>query len=561
MKRLLSALVVIALMLSACAGSLATPVDDIMNKEGLPILKDGTQMPEITILIAANPLLPEDMNENLWVKYAAEKTGVKLNWIKVPSQGALEKVNLLLSSGDYPDIFWNVIDAGIVSQYIDSGIFIPTQDLVRDYMPNLSKVFAQRPEYKAMCTAPDGNMYGFPYIEEMHGLVNTPGSIVINKNWLDQLGLKVPTTLEELENAMRLMKGVDLNGNGLNDEYPLAFNFMQKGNFGSQNIFISLAGCFGQGIPSVGQQDDFLTAKDGKLVFTAIGEAYKDTIAWFHKMYKEGLVDPASFTPSSNPNGIIADKMNQGVALLGVCGTWNRLSVVPDTAVREQYVPLPRLTGPKGKMGVEINFSELQVPTGMAITDACEYPELVARFVDFCYDPYESIYLNWGMPDYIFVKKANGLIGYDFDANGSPNLKDGFATFADMRNFCTPVHGSLAILSDYYDTILEYPVDTKRYLLDGQIENGKYEVMDEFEALPRLFFTTEEQNAISQIVPQIQNIVSSYSAKWMMDGGVETEWDQYIADLKEAGLDEYMTIYQGVYDRYLASYAAAAAQK
>ncbi len=549
MKRWLSILLVVLMMVPF--GALSENIDDYMNREGLPILKEGAEMPEITIFIAANPLLPEDINDTMWVKYAAEKTGIKLNWIKYPSQGVAEKINLLLSSGDYPDVFWNGIEPSIVSQYIDAGIFMPTQDLIAEYMPNLTSIFEKRPEYKAMCTAPDGNTYGFPYIEEMHGLVNTPGSMIINKNWLDQLGLPVPQTIDELTEAMRAMKGKDLNGNGIDDEYPLAYNFMQIGNFGSQDIFCSLAGCFGQGIPIVGQQDDFLTGKDGKLVFTATSDAYKATVEWFHQMYSEGLIDPASFTPSSNPAGIIVDKMSQGVAQIGVCGTWNRLSNVPDSFVREQYVALPRLTGPGGKMGVENNYSELQSPTGNIITDKCKYPELFARFVDFCYEAYESIYLNWGMKDYIFVDKPGGIIGYDFDAEGKPNLKDGYATFAEMRQATTPVRGSLAILSDYYDTILEYPVDTKKYLLDGQIENGKYEVMEEFEALPRLFFKTEEQNMISQIWPQIQNTVHSYTAKWIMDGGVEKEWDQFKKDLEVAGLQEYLELYQSVYDRYL----------
>ena len=560
MRRVGSMLLVLALVLSLSATALAADIDDIMNKEGFPILKEGAEMPVIDIFISANPLLPEDMNDCMWVKYAAEKTGVTLNWIKCAPGEAADKINLLLASGDYPDVFWNGVDASLISQYIDAGIFIPTQDLIAEYMPNLTQVFALRPQYRAMATAPDGNMYGFPYIEEMHGLVNTPGSLVVNKNWLDQLGMAVPTTIEELENVMRAMKGVDLNGNGVADEYPMAFNFLQRGDFGSQNIFASLAGCFGQGIPIVGQQDDYLTGKDGTLIFTATTDAYKDTIAWFHKMYQEGLIDPASFSPSSNPRGIITDKMNQGVALLGVCGTWNRLSNVPDTSIREQYVALPRLTGPGGKMGVENNFAELQSPSGNAITDKCEYPELVARFVDFCYEAYESIYLNWGPRDFIFIDKPGGIVGYDFDENGNPNLKDGYATFADMRNASTPVRGSLAILSDYYDTILEYPVDTMRYLLEGQIANGKYEVMEEFEALPRLYFTTEEQNAISQIVPQIQNTVAMYAAKWMMDGGVEEEWAQYQTELEAAGLQEYMTLYQSVYDRYLVSYQAAMAQ-
>ncbi len=550
MKKLL--IVLLTMLLIVPASGLAD-LSDYMNLEGLPILKEGAEMPEISVYIAAHPLLPESMDDCAWVKYAAEKTGITFDWVKGTTEGALEKVNLLLASDDYPDVFWNTVTENVISQYIDSGIFMPVQDLIEQYMPNLKKIFEERPEYRAMCTAPDGNIYGFPYIEEMKGLVNTPGGIVINKVWLDKVGLPVPTTIDELVTALRAFKEAgDLNENGVADEWPMVMSFMQTGNFGSQDIFCSLAGCFGQGIPCVGQQDDFITGKDGKLVYTVTMDAYKETIKWFRMLYEEGLLDPASF--SDTTNNLVVDRLNLGVANIGVCGTWNFLSAVPDGNVRDQYVPLPRLEGPGGKMGVENNFSEAQILTCCAITDSCEYPELFARFVDFCYDPYESIYLNWGMKDYIFVEKENGLIGYDFDENGNPNLKDGWNTFAEMRQNNTPMKGGCAILNRYYDTILEYPVDTKKYLLDNQIYNGKYEVMEEFEALPRLYLTTDEQNSIAMIAPQLKNTVSYYSAKWILDGGIDDEWDTYVSTLESAGLQNYLDIYQSVYDRYMMNY-------
>ena len=127
----------------------------------------------------------------------------------------------------------------------------------------------------------------------------------------------------------------------------------------------------------------------------------------------------------------------------------------------------------------------------------------------------------------------------------------------EMRQFNTPMKGGCAILNDYYDTILEYPVDTKQYLLDNQIYNGKYEVMEEFEALPRLYLTTDEQSNIAMIAPQLKNTMSYYSAKWILDGGVDAEWDGYLAELEAAGLQDYLAIYQSVYDRYMVNYNAA----
>ena len=70
------------------------------------------------------------------------------------------------------------------------------EKLIDKYMPNLQAVFEKYPEYRTMCTAPDGHIYSFPWIEQLgegKEAIQAIGDIpYINKKWLDFLGLEVP---------------------------------------------------------------------------------------------------------------------------------------------------------------------------------------------------------------------------------------------------------------------------------------------------------------------------------------------------------------------------------
>lgn len=163
---------------------------------GYPIVAPG-EMPDIEVFKSVADLEPEDPNENLWMQKATADTGVTFNWITVPGNSAGERVAMMLATNDLPDVFWNGVTREQVLQYMDAGIFMPVEDLVDQYMPNLKKIFEERPQYKAMCTTPDGHMYGFPRVEEMNGLTSTPGGVYVNQEWLDQIGTEIPATLDE----------------------------------------------------------------------------------------------------------------------------------------------------------------------------------------------------------------------------------------------------------------------------------------------------------------------------------------------------------------------------
>lgn len=195
----------------------------------LPIIKDPAAFEEkygkISMLFVNNPERVVEVGELAMCQKWFEDTGVEFDWQSIPNEGAQEKINLMLASGeDLPDAFWNFGDGksgNIVVQYADQDIFLPTEGLINDYMPNLKKILDDHPNYRAEITAPNGHTYGFPYIEEMYGLVLTGGPLLINKTWLDKVGMEVPTTVDEWVDCLKAFRdGGDLNGNGEADEVP-----------------------------------------------------------------------------------------------------------------------------------------------------------------------------------------------------------------------------------------------------------------------------------------------------------------------------------------------------
>ena len=187
----------------------------------MPIVTDSENAPVFHIVRSRDPLQTVNTSELPMSKKLEEDTGIRIEWEEVPTVGLTEKINLMMTGSDLPDAFWDCISNDMISIYMGQDLLIPVNELEEKYMPNLTKIYEEHPEYKALATAPDGNRYGFPYIEEMYGLVRTPGPFLINQDWLDKVGKEMPTTLDEWVDCLRAFKAAgDLNGNGIDDEIP-----------------------------------------------------------------------------------------------------------------------------------------------------------------------------------------------------------------------------------------------------------------------------------------------------------------------------------------------------
>lgn len=542
----------------SAAGSGEAAADDNINLDGsMPIIKDPSKFEKMNMLLVSGPTRIVPAGELEMIKKLAEITGVEFEWTEIPSDGATEKINLMLSSGsDLPDAFWNGISGVMVAQYMEQDIFMPTEDLVEQYMSRLKAVYASHPDYKAGATAPNGHSYGFPYIEEMRGLVLTPGPFIINTQWLEKVGKSMPTTVDEFADVLRAFRDAgDLNGNGQADEIPYALDFTSEDGFGSYNTFHQFTGAFGMmdSYCNLNYTADHMRVIDGKIVYTALDPAYKETAKYFNMLNNEKLLDVDSFSPGpSKGTPLFRNKTAGTDAVIGVMGLWAPANEIPDFDVRQQYQAIPRMTGPGGKTGFSLNFSEMQDTSMVTITTDCKYPEVIAAFVDYCFEPEISITLNWGAEGYIYEKDSEGMLHFRLDERNDIKLVEPYKTFGEMRDNTTPARGSMAVLNEYYGTVADYTWDAVD-LLEGQIAGGKYDILEEYTTIPKMIMTTEEQNRIAQVQPTISGIVRRYTIQWVLDGNADETWDSYLAEMEAAGVKDLVATFQGAYDRFLSA--------
>lgn len=325
---------------------------------GTDSASSGEEQTNFSIFAGISALSPDNSEKPL-VQQMNEAMGVTIEWNCVSGDTLTEKKNLILNAGsDLPDALMaaSLTDSELLT-YGGNGLLIPLEDYINEEtMPNLMKIVEKRPEMLATCTMPDGHIYGLPGISEM-GFEYTDGNTyyigaipqftAINTDWLEEVGMEMPTTVDELHDVLVAFKENDVNGNGdPTDEIPLSFIFPEKNGSWCAGLGRLLApfGC-------TDYQADHRAIENGQVYYQAASEEYKNAIAYYHDWFEEGLIDIEIFSQDSSQ--YIA-KGNGEDPRLGVFVWWEIPEVVGEERA-ESYEYLPILEGPDGTYGVNLN--------------------------------------------------------------------------------------------------------------------------------------------------------------------------------------------------------------
>lgn len=238
--------------------------------------------------------ITESYSQKTWVKELEAACNVKINWIELTEGQIDEPLTALLASQDLPDIFWagSCMTDAIVSQNASLWHVI-TMDGITTYMPNLYN-FLQTywgDGWIANQTYPDGNIYSMPG-GKMHSRMHTTKGIqYINKQWLENLNLEMPTTMEEYYNVLCAFRDQDANGNGdPTDEIPFDFT----DNFYSSWL-MEVAASWGLPLYPAGNEyydwDD-----EGNVIGAVNTDAYRECIEYCYKLGQEGLINLEGFS-------------------------------------------------------------------------------------------------------------------------------------------------------------------------------------------------------------------------------------------------------------------------
>lgn len=518
--------------------------------------KKGAEDQSSFLIVGGMSTLSSGNDSNPVLLELAEKAGVEIEW-DLMSDSLGEKVGVLIGGMQLPDAFIAVnFGATDINEYGEDGTFIDlTPYITPEVMPNLSAILESHPEIRSAITQADGHIYGLPSAEMMGtaavgasddmSIYSIPEFSMINKTWLDELNLEVPTNLTELHDVLVAFKENDMattNGNAAGSTIPMSTGFDQW--CWGQEIFYS-----GFGFTNFTSDvcADLMANPDGTVEFVSATEKYRDAVTYFHDWYAEGLMDLEMFSQSTSQ--LIA-KVSQG--RVGVTTWWYIEEIAGEHA--DDFVFLPPMYGPEGTEYAQTRNVTVRAGTPISsgnlnITSACGNPELLCKYFDQWYDPEVVMQLQYGpIGIYFSEKDANGVWQVITETEAQAKFQKSSGELKGQYE----VYGPRLILPEYYNSVF-YMEDRATVRLNDLMNEWMPYVADPVFYPADVTFTNDELETISRYKADFTSQVAEYEGTWLKNGGpTDEEWTAYLQMLEDScGMSRLLDAYQSAYNRYI----------
>lgn len=378
-----------------------------VNEKGWPIVNN-----KITVEIMAQALPSRGDPEKMSMfKYYEKMTNIKTKIIAVDETKMTERVTLALQSGDMPDMFTAHSWSDLALTKYTSGkkpALIDVSPYLDTYGPNMKKVLENDAVVRGLNTTAKGKIYTLP--DARNKIDNYDHWLNINKKWLDDLGLKIPTTPDEFEKVLIAFRDQDPNGNGSYDEIPFAM-----WNWGANFIMSwwgvqTTSGSIGIDL-------------DGKVYYPYATKNARAAATYWNKIRATaGIMDTSLPGKSAGYWAAMTEHIATGKVGSFV---WSYLqgSRFPAELLKD-YVAIPfpvaNFSNPEINVSPVANpFNNTPSRGGEVITSSCKNIPAMVRYWDYFYTPDGIMLGNWGSPEDGTYKK---------NKDGTYTLADQFAS-------------------------------------------------------------------------------------------------------------------------------------
>ena len=497
----------------------------------LPALAESSvdESEHVTIrVITASHTLTRDLNEIPVWNELQEKHNITIEWDQVSSGFSEKKAVILASPEDMPDLWISGIsDSDLTMNY---GAFLDMTDLINEYAPNIKKMFEEEPDTLGLSTFSDGGIYALPQVRPFRPDSYTV--MMINKDWLDVVGMDIPTTLDELEQVLIAFRDNDCNGNGdPSDEIPLDWNA------GRGSIFPITALCGAWGMVE-DYTSAMVTVNDGVVDFLWATEPFYNLEIYLNRLWNENLINVEVFT--QDYSGMMAKSRQGESAMVGVTLGWSISDRTGQYA--DQYVVLDAL---KASADSEINPTWPTSPARVvmdtnkaSISASCEHPDRVIALLDDIYSEYYSIQMYYGsIPEFV---------EYD-EATDHYTIKEPVDTTLDVQMWTNALVDNAPL---YFPKDMYEKTTAPSEIFDRIAQDEYYHDNVPAEIYPIVKFDEETTEELVFLTTDIYKLVDEKYASWIVNGGIEAEWDDYLNQLENMGLSQMREYYQKAYDEY-----------
>ena len=507
----------------------------------LPIVAEPITM---SIFMRKHPWGDIEYENNRAIAWFEDRTNIMLDVVLTVGEENVQR-DLLLNSGDYPEmlIAANFSNLDIMNFGLSQQVLLPLNELIDEYGFEIKRVFEEIPTFRADVTAPDGNIYGLPGVEQCYHCQGAP-KLWLNHAWLEKLGLDTPTTTEEFYQVLKAFKEGDPNGNGEADEIPLT---------GCINTWLAEPERFLMNAFIYNDSAHYLLIEDGVIDTAANKPEYRDGLRYIRRLYREGLIDSAAFTQGIDQLQQIGQ--NPGTVIMGAFTAGHvAMSIDLEDAERTRmYRATPPLEGPNGvRWGTFSDMSRFEGASA-AITDKASNPAAVFRFLDFMFSLEATLTNAFGLEGEDWRPGEPG----ELDLLGRPAK---FTTLGIYSEVGTEANYNRISNSPHYlpfDLYMSWAAPNRdifdpgsgSYELRLYEATRKYEPFWPDETVPPLFFEPEAAAEMAQLKTNIVSYVNQSTVRFITgDLDLESDWDGYVKGLENLGLARYLELYQTTYD-------------
>lgn len=321
--------------------------------------------------------IPDANNEH--VKYVEEHTGVIYDLMSTPpGSEPTEYLNLMIASNELPDILRPI--GGIEQTLIKQGGALPLEDLLPEYAPNVWKNIPEEAWDVVRSASPDGHIYYIPKV-----FLVPERAPMIRQDWLDKVGLAMPTTLEEYKEVLTAFRDKDPNANGQADELPTSGREFGKW---MDHLFGMFGVAMWEGVPEWDIYED-------QIGYAGVSANMKAAIAFIRELYEEKLLDNETFL---NKGDVWTAKINNNLV-----GSWYHLPAnlrdrytamlqgAPDAYVAG--MPMPEVEGFEGF----VTMKSMGEPEWVIPSSSEAKAPAALKLLDFFYDTANDEFVRFGI--------------------------------------------------------------------------------------------------------------------------------------------------------------------
>ena len=463
--------------------------------------------------------------QNEWLKVMEKHMDMKLNikWERIPWGDYREKVNLVLASGDYPDVFLSV-DEKMKNKYGNEGMLLNVSEYM-EYAPNYKDFIDNTPDADIVLYTGEGNSYGFSDgFMNPNNIESTQYAWAYRFDVFEKHNIKIPETLDELYEAAKKLKELypDSYPINQNESYLKPYEEFMWVNHTSQGIYWN----------------------GNEFVYGPTEEAYKEALMFANKLYKEELLDPEFFIDTFDQSkekalnnrtfiypAIWAGYVNQFNLNKEFNGQWG-LSM---PANNPKY-------GTAWKRWSQVKGKLLRKGSDIVISAKAKNPELLVKLIDYQYSDENIELLNWGIEGTTFKRNEDGSKAFMPEITNADDPIGKLAEFG-ISSSMRSRSGIVFTPQDFDSQIAQWTEDPwyhngefieEKFWLATEKFGGKESIAPNDRA-PKYNTTKDEKDTITNTMTPVETYESECAVKFVIGEMSFDQWDEFQDNLKKMG--------------------------